>query len=243
MPPHSAKDELREALLDAATQSFRRAGPSAWYRARGKLRFDPIYFSLLQRGLLPDDGTLLDLGCGQGILLALIVAASRQYRSGHWPAGWQAPPQGLHLEGLECRPDRVAVARAALGTDARIEQQDIRVAEFPSCSVVTALDVLLYLEEQEQRRVLERAVRALNPGGVLLLREADAGAGAAFQVTRWSEYFLEVTRGRFRPRLHYRAAGEWVDLLEGLDMVVRAEPMSSGTPFSNMLFVAKRRAK
>jgi SAM-dependent methyltransferase len=233
-------DEPRKALLDAATQAFRRASVAAWHHARGKLRFDPVFFHILQHGLLPNDGTLLDLGCGRGVLLALIIAARQQYRFGHWPAGWQAPPQGLRLEGLERRVDLVAVARAALGAEARVEERDLRVAEFPSCSVVTILDVLLYLDEQEQRRVLERTVRALDPGGVLLLREADAGAGAAFQVTKWSEYFLEAARGQFRPRLHYRAAGEWVDLLEDLDMVVHAEPMSSGTPFSNVLFVARR---
>ena len=235
-------NEPHKALLDAATQPFRRAGIAAWHHARGKLRFDPVYFNLLQHGLLPNEGALLDLGCGRGFLLALIVAACRQYRSGHWPSGWQAPPQRLRLQGLERQADLVAVARAALGDEARIERQDIRVAEFPACDVVILLDVLLYLEEQEQRRVLERAVRALNPGGVLLLREADAGAGAAFQATKWSEHFLEIARGRCPPRLHYRTAREWVRLLEGLDTVVRAEPMSSGTPFSNVLFLATRYA-
>lgn len=233
---------LRKALLDAATQPFRRAGIAAWQHARGKLRFDPVFFHILQHGLLPNEGTLLDVGCGRGVLLALIIAARQQYRSGNWPAGWQAPPQELSLKGLERRVDLVAVARTALGAGAKIEQHDVRTAEFPSCSAVTIIDVLLYLEEQEQRRLLARAVRALDPGGVLILREADAGAGAAFQVTKWSEYFLELARGRFRPQLHYRAAGEWVDLLEDLDMIVRAEPMSSGTPFSNVLFVAQRRA-
>jgi SAM-dependent methyltransferase len=236
-------DEPRKALLDAATQPFRQSGRYAWHYARGKLRFDPVYFNLLRQGLFPNEGTLLDLGCGQGLLLALMVAACRQYRSGQWPAGWQAPPQGLSLEGVEYRVDRVAVARAALGAEARVEQRDLRVADFPSCSVVVILDVLLYLEEQGQRLVLERAIRALDPGGVLLLREADAGAGAAFQVTKRSELFLEIARGRFPPRLHYRTAAEWVDLLEGLGMVVHAEPMSSGTPFSNVLFVARRPAK
>jgi len=235
-------DKPRKALLDAATQPFRRAGTAARHYARGKLRFDPVYFSLLRQGSLPDEGTLLDLGCGQGILLALIVAACRQYRSGLWPAGWPAPPLGLRLEGVESSVDRVAAARAALGAEATIEQRDIRVSDFPSCSGIVLLDVLMYLEEDEQLGVLERAVRALEPGGVLLLRETDAGGGGAFRAAKWSERFLELARGQFRSRLHYRAAAEWIDLLEGLDLAVRAEPMGSGTPFSNVLFIARRSA-
>ena len=34
--------------------------------ARGKLRFDPVFLGLLRLGVLPDRGTLLDLGGGPG---------------------------------------------------------------------------------------------------------------------------------------------------------------------------------
>ena len=108
-------DDTTRSLLDAAAQPFRRAGIWTWQHARGKLRFDPVYFSLLRRGLLPNDGTLLDLGCGQGILLALIAAAGRQFRCGNWPAGWHAPPAGLpprrHQNANRMTP--------AIGTDHR----------------------------------------------------------------------------------------------------------------------------
>ena len=132
-------NESRKALLDAATQPFRRAGNYAWRYARGKLRFDPVYFNLLRQGLFPNEGTLLDLGCGQGLLLSLVVAARRQYRSGHWPAGWQAPPQGLRLEGVERSADRVAVARSALGAEAKIEQGDLRAADFIAIQLIVKI--------------------------------------------------------------------------------------------------------
>lgn len=236
-------DDAAQSLLEAAAQPYRPAGVSAWQRARGKLRFDPVYFSLLKHGLLPNEGTLLDLGCGQGILLALIAAARSQFRSGIWPAGWQAPPALLHLEGIERRSDRVAVARTALGTEARIEERDIRSTRFSPCSALVILDVLLYLEEDEQLGVLERAVRALGTDGVLILREADAAAGVSFKVTVWSERLMEAVKGRPPPRLRYRRAADWISVLEVLGMKVQAEPMSAGTPFANMLFVARRRMR
>lgn len=234
-------DDAARSLIEAAARPYRPAGVSAWQRARGKLRFDPVYFSLLKRGLLPNEGTLLDLGCGQGILLALIAAARSQFRSGNWPAGWQTPPASLHLEGIERRSDRVAVGRTALGTEARIDQRDIRSAGFSPCSALVILDVLLYLSEDEQLGVLERAVRALETDGVLILREADAAAGLSFKVTAWSECLMGAVEGRSPPHLRYRRAADWISVLEGLGMKVRAEPMSAGTPFANVLFVAKRR--
>jgi predicted TPR repeat methyltransferase len=109
--------------------------------------------------------------------------------------------------------------------------------------VVVLLDVLFYLGADEQALVLERAARALNPGGLFLLREPDAGAGFAFRLTRWSERLLEASRGRLRNRLHYRSAREWAGLLEALGFAVGTESMSAGTPFANILFVARKGLK
>ncbi len=60
---------FRRALLDRATQPYRAAGHFAWHFARGKLKGDPAFFGLLEHGLIPDAGRLIDLGCGQGCSL------------------------------------------------------------------------------------------------------------------------------------------------------------------------------
>lgn len=231
--------QQHKALLDAAARPYLGADASAWWFARGKLRFDPVFFALLQRGYLPDRGTLLDLGCGQGLLLALLVAARDQFRRGQWSPD-RPPPLNLTLQGIELDPNRASMAQRALVNQAQVTRHDIRDAAFTPCSAIVLLDVLLYLEERDQLRVLEKAVAALEPGGLLLLREADAGAGFAFLVTRWCERLLEVGRGHLRNRLHYRSALEWAGLLEELGFTVSAEPMSAGTPFANVLFTARK---
>ena len=235
MVPHN------RTLLDEAARPYLGANASAWWFARGKLRLDPVFSALLRLGCLPDRGTLLDLGCGRGLLLALLVESRNRFRRGQWPPGWPPPPLNLTLQGIEIDPDRASAAQRALVNQARVTQQDIRDAAFPPCTAVVLLDVLLYLEEREQVRVLEKIAAALEPGGLLLLREADAGAGFAFRVTRWSERVLEILRGRLRDRLHYRGAVQWSGLLETLGFSVDAEPMSAGTPFANILFVCKKR--
>jgi SAM-dependent methyltransferase len=229
-----------KALLDGAVRPYQGAGASALGFARNKLRFDPVFSALLQRGGLPDRGMLLDLGCGQGLLLALLLAARDQFRRGPWVPGWPPPPLNLVLQGIELNPDRAGVAQRALVNKAQVTRQDVRDAVFPPCAVIVLLDVLMYLEGHEQLRVLEKAAAALEPGGLLLLREADAGAGLAFLATQWSERLLEVLRGRLRNRLHYRSAAEWSGLLESLGFSVAEEPMSAGTPFANVLFRCRR---
>jgi len=227
-------------LLDAATRPYLGAGQYAWHLARGKLRHDPVYFSLLRRGLLPDRGSLLDLGCGQGVLLSLIKAAKEQYRAGLWPRDWPAPPLNLGLRGIELSAGQVQAARHALGGSVQVDRRDLRDFDFPPCSAIVMLDVLLYLGEAEQGRVIEKAAEALEPGGLLLLREADADAGFAFEVTKWSERIAGAVRGEFGQRLHYRSAVQWIAELVGRGFSVSAEPMSEGTPFANVLFVARK---
>jgi len=227
-------------LFEATTRPYADAGRHAWHFARGKLRHDPVFFSLLRLGILPDRGDLLDLGCGQGILLALLEAAKDEYRAGRWPKEWPAPPQNLSLRGIELAERRVRAARRALGGAAQVIQGNLRHVELPKSSVIAILDVLFYLDEEEQRRLIDKVVTALEPGGILLVRETDASGGLRFAMSRWSERFAAVLRGDFRQREYYRSAVEWTAGLEGRGFSVGVQPMSAGTPFSNFLFVARK---
>ncbi|MCK7496074.1 MAG: hypothetical protein MZW92_37855 [Comamonadaceae bacterium] len=119
-------------------------------------------------------------------------------------------------------------ARAALGRRAAVEQGDIRSAPLPASAVIVILDVLLYLDHAQQRAVLSRITDALPPGGVLLLREADAAGGFPYHVTRWAERFAGMGRGRLWQALTYRAAEQWRELLADLGFAVRAQRHGPG---------------
>lgn len=229
-----------QALVNAAADRYRGAGRYAWHFAKGKLGRDPVFHFLLKQGVLPQQGRLYDLGCGQGVLLSLLQAASQRFAEGGWPPGWPAPPRALQMHGVELRSIRAKAARIALGDEAAVTLGDVREVEIPRCAAITILDVLVYLQRDQQRAVLEKCARAVEPGGVLLLREADARGGAAFHFTHWAERVACWTRGQFRQRLVYRPADEWKELLASLGFAVSAQPMSAGTPFGNVLYLARQ---
>jgi hypothetical protein len=237
---HSAMDPNFRSLVAAAAEPYRAVGRYAWHFAKGKLSGDPVFHFLLRRGLLPERGRLIDLGCGQGVLMALLRVASERFAKGQWPHDWPAPPRELEMRGIELRTDRANAARLVLGNAMPISQSDIRDVELPACSAIAILDVLLYLGWNEQRTLLEKCAQAFETGGVLLLREADASRGLAFRTTHWAERMACWSRGQFKQRLLYRTADDWIALLASLGFVVSAEPMSAGTPFGNVLFIARR---
>lgn len=213
----------------------------ARYFAAGKLKADPAFAHLMRAGLIRDGGRILDLGCGQGVLAALLRAARVRHAGGSWPAAWPRPPAVSRYLGIDIKAGDVQRARAAAGAEAPMGfvQGDIRTVEFGHADTVVILDVLHYISHEEQSEVLRRVRDSLAGGGVLLLRVADATGSLRFRYTVLIDRVVMALRGHRLGRLYCRPLAGWVALLEALGFGVEAAPMSQGTPFENVLLVAR----
>ena len=232
-------EPFRRALLDRATYPYRSAGSFAWHFAKGKLKGDPVFFGLLEHGLIPDAERLIDLGCGQGLLASWLLEARILHETGLWPTNWPAAPKIKKFWGLELMPNDVDRARAALGDRAQITQGDIRTADFGKTDVAIILDVLHYISYEDQENVLRRIRAALPAGGTFITRVGDAAGGLPFQYSNWVDRTVFFLRGHRLDRVYCRTLNEWLEVLKHNGFEVESLPMHKGTPFCNVLLVAK----
>ena len=232
-------ESLRQRLIDRASEYYRGAGRFAYNFARGKLGGDPVFFTLLERGLLPDDARILDLGCGQGLLAAWLLAARDLHDSGEWPAGWQAPPRLADIRGVDMLGSDVRRAKAALGAPARFEEGDMRHVAFGQADVIVIMDVLHYVDFAAQDDVLRRVRAALPANGLFLTRVGDAGAGLGFRLSNWVDRTVAFFRGNRLPPMHCRPLEQWIHALEKLGFSVETADQNGALPFANVMLVAR----
>ncbi|MHB1566226.1 MAG: class I SAM-dependent methyltransferase [Acidiferrobacter sp.] len=230
-----------QALVEAAAAPYRRAGRFAWHFARGKLKGDPIFQALLQQSLIPDQARILDLGCGQGLLTAWLSAASAAYAAHQWPSDWPAPPQPRTIRGLDRCAHDVRRAHQAYGRQATFEHRDISTADFGHADVVVILDVLHMISYARQDDVLARARDALRASHdkLLLVRVADGDGGFGLRLGQGLDWLIAHLRGHGGGRAYCRPVAQWSQALQRLGFTVDTLPMSAGTPFANVLMVAR----
>ena len=266
-----------DEIAKAAAGRYRSCGMTAWQFARGKLRGDPVYRAVWEGPWLARGGAVIDVGCGQGLMLALIAegrAAARRVggveaeggnfdrmtgltglvavdealrvqgssEDGGRPAAGAAGERAVseRLVGVELRPKVAAIARRALGAEAQIIAADARTEALPAARTILIFDVLHMMPAMDQEALVRGLVSALEPGGTLLLREADAGAGWRFQAVNFANRMKALAFGYSSKRFCFRTKGAWCALLETHGLTVETWPMGKGTPYGNVLLAGTK---
>ncbi|MGH9380383.1 MAG: class I SAM-dependent methyltransferase [Thermoanaerobaculia bacterium] len=213
-----------EAAARQTVARYRRSTPAAAWFVAGKLRRDPVYRQLAERG--PHPGPIVDLGCGLGHTGLLLAALQ--------PG---ASVLGLDWDLRKLRRARRAAAGIA---NVRFARADIRRLAATKAGTVLLLDVLHYHPPAEQDALLAAAAALLTPGGRLWVRDLDTAAGWRATATRAQERLARWMGWHRGATLHFRPAAELVGVLQGIGLHATVQPSWQGTPFGNVLITAVR---
>jgi len=119
---------------------------------------------------------------------------------------------------------------------------DARTFALPASGTVLLLDVLHMMPRSDQETLLGRAAAALEPGGAVIIREADAAGGPRFVMVRAGNRLKALVTGNWRQRFAFRSHDEWTALLRRFGLRVEAQQAGQGTPFANLLVIGRRLA-
>ncbi len=210
--------EQLQARLDTLPRSWRSY-------ARWKLRLDPVYALALAE--LPEDGELVDLGAGMGLLPLLLSLRSPSMR----------------LRAVEWDTRKADVARQLLqgfpGTS--VDVGDARRYELGSPLVVTLFDVLHYSPVEEQKAWLTRCAEALQPRGLLLVRELEPSM-SRWPWTRLLEALAVRVGWNRGDGVQLYPPAEMAAALTALGFTVDLRRAGSGVFRANTLLVARKGA-
>jgi len=231
----SGDDRPFAELVRNASDRYVGTSITAWEFARGKLRMDPIYRATLVPGVLSAGGELLDVGCGQGLALALLAEARRAVKQGTWPPDWPPPPRFDRMTGVELRRRIARLARTALDGDAEIIEADVRTIPLAPACTVLLFDVLQLLPPPDQDALIAHLATRLDRNGAILVREADAGAGWRFATVRIGNRLKLIASGSWRQRFYPRTLDQWRECFARHGFAIDVRPMGN-EPFANVMF-------
>jgi len=175
--------------------------------------------------LFPRTGLIVDLGCGIGLLAHALVA-----RPGSGRRVLAVDHASARIEGLRQSAAGLPI-KACVGT--------MEAVDLPACAGIALVDVLHYLDAEAQARLIERCREALGAGGVLVLRDPDAGAGARFALTRLHER-IALGCGWTRARLGvYRSGAAWAALLRAHGLEADVRPLPAGRVYADRVVIGR----
>jgi ubiquinone/menaquinone biosynthesis C-methylase UbiE len=129
---------------------------NTWAKDYDRKRFWPFYFSnkAVLLALNPQDGaSVLDIGCGTGILLQLLAQSGND----------------LKLYGLDVASGMAETAQAKLGKTAEICQGSASHLPYDDCSFEYVTCSTSFHHYSEPQKALCEMFRVLKPGGSLIL--------------------------------------------------------------------------
>jgi uncharacterized protein len=175
--------------------------------------------------MIPRKASIVDIGCGYGYMSYILGFVSSERT----------------ILGIDYDQAKIELAQNCISKTDAIEFVSADAAEYPlpQADVFILSDVLHYLSDEKQDQLVEKCMSQLNPGGKILIRDADSDLSKRHRGTRYTEFFS--TRSGFNKaednRLFFFSSRKLKGLADKNGFQVETFDQSRFT--SNFLYVLK----
>ena len=209
---------------DMLIKSYTYKGPVLEWYMRVKIRLEKCY-TLFDR-IVPREGTVVDLGCGYGPLSYMLAMLSDRRR----------------IVGVDYDAEKIETARHSFlrRPETEFVHADLRTAELPEADAFLLLDVLHYMQPEEQRGLIARCAARLKAGGRIIIRDGDAGKAERHKTTAMTEVWSTKIVGfnKTDGELHFTSTPELQQTARRLGLEIHAAHTDAHT--SNTVYILTR---
>lgn len=148
-------------------------GPVLEWYVRIKLYLETNY-EIIHK-IIPLNASVVDIGCGYGMISYMLNFTSDKRT----------------ILGIDYDKDKIELANNCISKNNMINfiATDAETFNYPQSDVFLLSDVLHYLTKENQDKLLDNCIKHLNPGGIIIIRDADADLQKRQLGTRYTEFF------------------------------------------------------
>lgn len=171
-------------------------------------------------GALPQQGLIIDLGCGDGLVAHYLASHSSRRQ----------------VRGLDLSPQLINQANQQPSLkNLKFITQNIIHADLSHASGCLLSDVLHHLSKTAQLKLLKHISRQLKPGAICVIKEADTNDLIRSRLTRLWDWLLYP-----HDQINYYASKELIQLMRQLRFSVKFMPLRRFFPGSVNLFICTK---
>jgi cyclopropane fatty-acyl-phospholipid synthase-like methyltransferase len=215
----------RKLEIEAAKHIAESYDVGRWLKGyiRGKLKADPVFAAGLGE-LKMRPGPVVDLGCGLGLM-------------GMWLRrfGCESPYTGCDLSGWKIEAGRRAFQKMRL-QDISLHEADMTTFPLEDASTICAFDVLHYLPQETQAKLVCKLASAAKSGSVVLIRNGVSGCGWRSTMTSLEEYWTRATKWIRGGAINFPSLEPLLAQFESQGCKVEFRPLWGKTLFSSYWF-------
>lgn len=218
---YSSPDYHKDLLF----RNFIYKGPVLEWYMRVKVRLEDNYRFF--DNMVPKQGQIMDIGCGYGFLsymLAMISAERKVY-------------------GIDYDEEKIEVANSGISRPPNTEFAYGDAMELPFVKSVAFIiaDVLHYMPEDWQKKLIRKCIGHLEPGGLIIIREGDSSLAKKHKGTVLTEIFstriLGFNKTQKGKQLHFTSRETIFDSLKNTNFGVEIVDDTRFT--SNVIYIIK----
>ncbi len=208
--------------LSETLKLYQKSGFSAVFN---KIRAWDAPFDEIEK-IVPKEGIILDLGCGDGLLGNFLAVSSKKRK----------------VVGIEINEERVK-SSPCIENRTFFRVGNILKDNFPKANAITLIHVLHHLSSYEdQEKLINKCKTKLKTGGVLVIAEIIEKPILKFIFTAFTDYVILpilFENKLFSGKIYFRRLKAWQKLLKNNGFIISTKLINRGMPFSHVIIKAR----